>query len=161
MIILYLFPNVSRSELLMVIDKDVCSGNPLSVELSPHTNNVRLSLAQYQQAFRSHIEQQVYDTQIRQETQFVEPGQTVRPAHCHPKGEEMLYIINGSGKVYIDGIIYPFREGSVILFEQGKVHMVRNTGSEELKVACFFAPATDLESYEYHPKIDFDGGKEL
>ena len=91
----------------------------------------------------------------------VEPGQTVRPAHCHPKGEEMLYIINGSGKVYIDGIIYQFREGSVILFEQGKVHMVRNTGSEELKVACFFAPATDLESYEYHPKIDFDGGKEL
>ena len=73
----------------------------------------------------------------------------------------MLYIINGSGKVYIDGIIYPFREGSVILFEQGKVHMVRNTGSEELKVACFFAPATDLESYEYHPEIDFDGGKEL
>lgn len=34
------------------------------------TNNVRLSLAQYQQTFRSHIEQQVYDTQIRQETQF-------------------------------------------------------------------------------------------
>ena len=36
MIILYLFQNVSRSELLVVIDKDVCSGNPLSVELSPH-----------------------------------------------------------------------------------------------------------------------------
>lgn len=31
---------------------------------------VRSLFAQYQQTFRSHIEQQVYDTQIRQETQF-------------------------------------------------------------------------------------------
>ena len=36
MIILYLFQNVSRSELLVVVDEDICSGNPLSVELSPH-----------------------------------------------------------------------------------------------------------------------------
>lgn len=90
----------------------------------------------------------------------VEPGETVSPAHCHPVGEEMLYIIQGSGKVYIDGVIYPFRAGSVVLFEQGKIHMVRNTGKEELKVACFFAPPSNLDTYEYHPEVDFDGGKE-
>ncbi len=88
----------------------------------------------------------------------VEPGQTVSPAHCHPGGEEMLYILEGSGTVYIDGILYPFRAGSVVLFEQGKIHMVRNTGDEPLKVACFFAPAANLDSYEYHPEVDFDGG---
>jgi len=91
----------------------------------------------------------------------VEPGQTVNPAHCHPDGEEMLYIIHGEGKVYIDGIIYPFKEGSVVMFEKGKIHMVRNTGSEELKVACFFAPASNLDEYEFHPEVDFDGGKEV
>ena len=91
----------------------------------------------------------------------VEPGQTVNPAHCHPNGEEMLYIVSGSGKVYIDGTIYPFREGSVVLFEKGKIHMVRNTGAQELKVACFFAPASNLEEYEFHPEVDFDGGKEV
>ena len=91
----------------------------------------------------------------------VEPGQTVSPAHCHPNGEEMLYIISGSGKVYIDGMIYPFTAGSAVLFQKGKVHMVRNTGLEELKVACFFAPATSLEEYEFHPEIDFDGGTEV
>ena len=90
----------------------------------------------------------------------VEPGHKVNPAHCHPNGEEMLYIMKGNGKVYIDGIIYPFQAGSVVLFEQGKIHMVRNTGSEELKVACFFSPASNLDEYEYHPEIDFDGGKE-
>ena len=89
----------------------------------------------------------------------VDPGSTVSPAHCHPQGEEMLYIIDGEGHVYIDGVIYPFEAGSVVLFEQGKIHMVRNTGEKELKVACFFAPATDLDSYEYHEEVDFDSGK--
>jgi len=91
----------------------------------------------------------------------VEPGQTVNPAHCHPDREEMLYINLSEGKVYIDGTIYPFRAGSVVLFEKGKIHMVRNTGTEELKVACFFAPASNLDEYEFHPEVDFDGGKEV
>lgn len=91
----------------------------------------------------------------------VEPGQTVSPAHCHPDGEEMLYIIHGEGKVYIDGMIYPFSEGSVVMFEKGKIHMVRNSGSEELKVACFFAPASNLDEYEFHPEVNFDEGKEV
>ena len=29
----------------------------------------------------------------------IEPGQTVKPAHSHPNGEEVIYIISGSGKV--------------------------------------------------------------
>ena len=88
----------------------------------------------------------------------VEPGQTVSPAHSHPNGEEMLYIISGEGTVYIDGTIYPFRAGSAVLFQKGKIHMVRNTGIEELKVACFFAPATSLKEYEFHPEVEFDRG---
>jgi mannose-6-phosphate isomerase-like protein (cupin superfamily) len=91
----------------------------------------------------------------------VEPGKTVQPAHCHPQGEEMLYIISGSGKVYIDGTIYPIREGCAVLFEKGKIHMVRNSGADEMKVACFFAPASSLDAYEFHPEVDFDGGVEL
>lgn len=91
----------------------------------------------------------------------VDPGQTVSPAHSHPNGEEMLYIVQGEGKVYIDGTIYPFTAGSAILFQKGKIHMVRNTGREELKVACFFAPATSLEEYEFHPEVEFDRGNEV
>lgn len=89
------------------------------------------------------------------------PGNTVNPAHCHPAGEEMLYIIKGTGKVYIDGIIYPIHEGSVVLFEVGKTHQVRNDGAEEMKVACFFAPPANLDEYIYHPEVNFDDGKEV
>lgn len=88
----------------------------------------------------------------------VQPGSTVSPAHSHPDGEELIYIISGEGKVYVDGVIKPIREGNAILFEKGSIHMVRNDGNEEMKVVCFYAPRTSIEEYKFHPEIDFDGG---
>lgn len=88
------------------------------------------------------------------------PGQTVQPAHCHPRGEELIYFISGVGKVYVDGITKPVHEGSAVLFGPGEIHMVRNSGTEEMKVVCFFAPASNLDEYEYHPEVDFDSGIE-
>lgn len=86
------------------------------------------------------------------------PGETVQPAHSHPNGEELIYFIHGAGHVYVDGVIRPVREGCAVLFEQGSVHMVRNSGTEEMKVACFFAPASRLEEYRFHPDLRFDDG---
>tara|TARA_B100000614_G_C14539663_1_gene489783 strand:- start:23 stop:409 length:387 start_codon:yes stop_codon:yes gene_type:complete len=85
----------------------------------------------------------------------VVPGETVQPAHAHPEGEELIYFISGTGQVWIDGEIGDVRPGSVVLFEQGKVHMVRNTCDEEMKVVCFFAPPTGLANYEMHEDVEF------
>ena len=89
------------------------------------------------------------------------PGETVSPAHSHPDGEELLYIVHGSGKVYINGEIGAIRAGDLVLFEKGSIHMVRNSGSEELKVVCFFAPRTSLEEYVFHTEVEFDTGTEV
>ncbi|SEK92918.1 cupin domain-containing protein [Parapedobacter koreensis] len=75
------------------------------------------------------------------------PGEAVRPAHSHPKSEEAIYIISGNGKVMIEGEVGNVKAGSLVLFEQGKVHMLKNTSTEEMKVVCFFAPATSLDNY--------------
>jgi uncharacterized cupin superfamily protein len=83
------------------------------------------------------------------------PGEAVRPAHSHPHSEELIYLITGSGKVMIDGNIGDVRAGSAILFEQGKVHMLKNTSNEEMKVICFFAPATSLDNYKMFEEIEF------
>jgi quercetin dioxygenase-like cupin family protein len=91
----------------------------------------------------------------------VEAGSTVQPAHSHPDCEELIYFIKGNGHVYVDGLITPVREGSAVLFEKNSVHMVRNSGDEEMKVACFFSEATDLSKYQFHKDVDFDGGKQL
>lgn len=83
------------------------------------------------------------------------PGETVRPAHSHPGGEELIYIITGTGKVMIENEVGDVRAGSAILFEQGKVHMLRNTGHEQMKVICFFAPATGIDNYKTFDHISF------
>ena len=85
----------------------------------------------------------------------VEPGQTVRPAHSHPNGEEVIYIIHGSGRVMVDGEVSPVRAGTIVLFPQGKVHMLQNNGTEEMKVVCFFSPATDLDNYKMFEDVEF------
>ena len=42
----------------------------------------------------------------------VAPGDKVRPAHAHPLGEEVIYIIRGSGRVLVAGEVSPVRAGS-------------------------------------------------
>jgi len=85
----------------------------------------------------------------------VAPGETVRPAHSHPNGEEVIYIVAGSGRVMIEGEVSAVREGSVVLFPQGKVHMLQNNGQTEMKAVCFFAPATNLDNYRFFENVDF------
>jgi oxalate decarboxylase/phosphoglucose isomerase-like protein (cupin superfamily) len=57
--------------------------------------------------------------------------------------------------VLVAGDVAPVREGSVVLLPQGDVHMLQNTGSEEMKVVCFFAPATNLNNYQMYEGVDF------
>lgn len=85
----------------------------------------------------------------------VAPGDKVRPAHSHPNGEEVIYIMTGSGRVLVSGEVRSVSAGTAVLFPQGAVHMLHNTGSEEMKVVCFFAPATGLDNYRLHEGVDF------
>ncbi len=85
----------------------------------------------------------------------VAPGEKVRPAHSHPHGEELIYIVRGTGRVLVDGDVSPVREGTFVLFRKGLVHMLQNTGEEEMKVACFFAPSTNLDNYKFFEGVDF------
>jgi quercetin dioxygenase-like cupin family protein len=85
------------------------------------------------------------------------PGETVRPAHSHPNSEELIYIITGSGKVMIENEVGEVRAGSAILFEQGKIHMLKNSGDIEMNLTCFFAPATNVDNYKTFEDITFPG----
>jgi quercetin dioxygenase-like cupin family protein len=85
----------------------------------------------------------------------VQPGQTVRPAHSHPNGEEVIYIVQGSGRTMIEGVVEPVHEGCAVLFPQGSIHMLQNTGDTVMKVACFFAPPSDLSTYRFFEDVSF------
>jgi quercetin dioxygenase-like cupin family protein len=85
----------------------------------------------------------------------VPPGEKVRPAHSHPEGEEVIYVMSGAGRVLVAGEVATVRAGSTVLFPRGAVHMLQNTSSEEMKVVCFFAPPTSLSNYVLHEGVDF------
>jgi quercetin dioxygenase-like cupin family protein len=85
----------------------------------------------------------------------VPPGETVRPAHSHPNGEEVIYVVTGSGRALIDGVVHQVHAGTAVLFPQGQIHMLQNSGTEEMKVVCFFAPPSSLDTYKFFDDIDF------
>ena len=85
----------------------------------------------------------------------VAPRSRARPAHSHPAGEEVIYILNGHGRVLIGGEIQPVKAGCAVLFPKGIVHMLENLSDEEMKVACFFAPPAGFENYQMFEDIDF------
>ena len=55
----------------------------------------------------------------------------------------------------IEGVVESVKAGTAVLFPQGAIHMLQNNGTEEMKVACFFAPAADLSSYKFFDDITF------
>lgn len=83
------------------------------------------------------------------------PGETVQPAHSHPEGEELIYIVAGDGEAWVEGEIRSMEPGTAVLFERGQVHMIRNVGDVEMKVACFFAPPTGLANYKMYEGVEF------
>jgi mannose-6-phosphate isomerase-like protein (cupin superfamily) len=85
----------------------------------------------------------------------VVPGAAVTPAHSHDKCEEIIYIISGRGEVLIDDKVYPLKAGSIAVFPQKVIHMLRNSGEIEMKVICFFAPPTDTSEYIFHELVRF------
>lgn len=85
----------------------------------------------------------------------VAPHGRALPAHSHPEGEEIIYILNGHGRVLIDGQIEPVKAGCAVLFPKGKVHILENLSDEEMKVACFFAPPAGFANYKMFEDVDF------
>lgn len=85
----------------------------------------------------------------------VAPGGRALPAHSHPAGEEIIYILNGHGRVLIDGEVETVKAGCAVLFPKGKVHILENLSDEEMKVACFFAPPAGFENYQMFEDVDF------
>jgi quercetin dioxygenase-like cupin family protein len=83
----------------------------------------------------------------RQMTQFTGVIPTGRaPLHAHPH-EEAVYILAGSGRLWIeDEPVGDLRDGSVVFFPIGVRHTLENTGREHMKVLGAFSPAGSPEA---------------
>ena len=71
----------------------------------------------------------------------VQPGGTT-PSHSHP-WYHANYVLEGQGKVVIEGVDNPVEAGSVAFIDGGKKHNFVNTGSTALKFICLVPKSGD------------------
>ena len=76
---------------------------------------------------------------------FVPPGRA--PDHFH-RYDEVLYVLEGEGRLHIDGEEEPLAPGSCVHLPARLVHCLENTGDEEMRVCAVFRPAgSPAEAY--------------
>ena len=62
-------------------------------------------------------------------------------AHYHRLTEELYLVVEGTGRLVIDGEERVIREGDCALIVPGAVHKLFNTGTGPLRIVCACAPA--------------------
>ncbi|MEM2841638.1 MAG: cupin domain-containing protein [Candidatus Bathyarchaeia archaeon] len=86
---------------------------------------------------------------------WLKPGAVTKPCHAHLREEEVIYIVEGDGEVWVDGEKAPVRAGDFVLFPKNSKHMLRNSGNTTMQVLFIFSPPTDPSKYILYPEIDF------
>jgi len=61
--------------------------------------------------------------------------------HFHPKAEEIYYILDGRGRMQIEGEVRDVEPGDGIAIPPGKRHMIWNIGGSDLVFLCCCSPA--------------------
>jgi quercetin dioxygenase-like cupin family protein len=97
-----------------------------------------------ERSFRVLVSPEVGCQQMTQFTGVIPTGRA--PLHAHPH-EEAVYILAGSGRLWIeDEPVGELRPGSVVFFPIGVRHTLENTGPEDMKVLGAFSPAGSPEA---------------
>jgi len=63
------------------------------------------------------------------------------PKHIHKTHNETVYIVSGTAQMYVNDKWVEIGAGNLHFNPMGKVHTVKNTGSEPLVLLSIFSPA--------------------
>jgi quercetin dioxygenase-like cupin family protein len=61
-----------------------------------------------------------------------------RSPHLHPQSEEIVYVVAGRGRVWLDGVFHPVGPGSWYRIPKGIPHATLADPGERLSLVCFF-----------------------
>ena len=77
----------------------------------------------------------------------LKPGGTSddEPSNEHPRSEQWLFVISGSGEARVGSVRNKLRrvkleENSMLLIEKGELHQIKNIARKELRTINFYAP---------------------
>ena len=80
----------------------------------------------------------------------------VKPLHAHKDIEEVIYIVEGEGRAWIDGELVDFSQGDAVFFPANSKHQVRNTSDKCLVTASIFSKPTSPDQYITYPEDMFE-----
>jgi mannose-6-phosphate isomerase-like protein (cupin superfamily) len=88
--------------------------------------------------YRVLVDEEVGSSQVTQFVGSIPPGRA--PDHSH-EYEEVLFILNGVGRLWTGASSAPISAGSCIYLPKRQIHCVENTGMESLQLLGVFYPA--------------------
>ena len=90
----------------------------------------------------------------------LKPGATAKPPHSHGDCEEAIFLLSGNGEVLLEGgKSKQVKTGDFLLMRKNEIHMFKNSGSEEMKLLCFYSAPTDNSKYNFHDIESVEGKK--
>lgn len=88
------------------------------------------------------------------------PGASAKPPHSHRDCEEAIYLLSGAGEMMLEGgTVRKVVKGDFLLMRKNEIHLIKNTGKDEMKVLCFYSAPTDISRYDFHPIDKVSGVK--
>jgi mannose-6-phosphate isomerase-like protein (cupin superfamily) len=72
----------------------------------------------------------------------LKPGQSTsdEPVNEHPRCEQWLYVVSGTGRAVVGRRRAKLMDGSLLLIEKGEPHQITNTGRRPLVTLNLYAP---------------------
>jgi quercetin dioxygenase-like cupin family protein len=82
----------------------------------------------------------------------------VSSARRNPVGEEVIYVVNGSGTCYIDGYSYALAPGTAVYIPPGSVYQIENLddrgrGVSDLEIVSVCCPEDEDAEVGIHPVV--------
>jgi quercetin dioxygenase-like cupin family protein len=74
----------------------------------------------------------------------VRVGAGTRSPHRHPHSQEAIFVVEGTGMLWEDGVTRRFEAGDCALIETGVAHATVPDPGTGMELVCFF-PLADLE----------------
>lgn len=61
-----------------------------------------------------------------------------RSPHLHPESEEIVYVVSGRGRVWLDGVFHPVEPGCWYRIPAKTPHATLANPGEQMSLVCFF-----------------------
>lgn len=73
------------------------------------------------------------------------PVGAITESHCHPRTEEIYYILEGQGRMMLNGEQRVVGPGDAIAIPPQAIHQIENIGTITLRFLCCCAPGYEHE----------------